>query len=89
MDNYIFICVPVFVFLSILVGTIKYSKGRLEVNKFAQYIVGSLGVGNYILYSYPYKYGLCGSGLLLNFHNVEQKLKKIPFMIFDTSMSTS
>lgn len=55
MDNYIFICVPVFVFLSILVGMIKYSKGRLEVNKFEQCIVGSLGVGNYILYSYYYK----------------------------------
>lgn len=55
MDNYIFIFVPVLVFLSILVWTIKYSKGIVEVNKFAQYIVGSLGVGNYILYSYYYK----------------------------------
>ncbi len=55
MDNYIFIFVPVLVFLSILVGTIKYSKGRLEVNKYAQCIVASLGVGNYILYSCYYK----------------------------------
>lgn len=52
MDNYIFICVPVLIFLSILLATIKYSKGKLEVNKYVQCIAGILGAGNYILYSY-------------------------------------
>lgn len=64
MDDYIFICMPVLVFLSIQVGTINYSKGRLEVNRYAQCIVGSLGVGNYVLYSCYYE-NLMNPGLVV------------------------